>query len=245
MPWRNARGPSKRSLVGWGLLWLIPAALAFSSPAAAHGLPTGVEAVSVGAESVLASPYTLLPAVAAGLLIGQHPFNRLPWTWAALAGGLSLGCIAAILVTLRLVPAPVFTLLVWSLFGVMGLAAAAALLAAALPRLPLGVSIGLIAVLGMLTGVLASDDHADAETGGLVAMLCGYGVAGQMIPAGLGCFAAALRQAWPSSVWVGIGLRIVAAWTAAIALLILTVDATAPAWSEEPQPTEAMTASEP
>ncbi len=242
MPWRKARGLFKRSFVGRSLFLALPA-IVFSSPASAHGLPNGFEGVSLGAEIVLGSPYTLLPAVAAGLLIGQHPFSRLAWTWAALAGGLALGSIAAILVTLRLIPAPVFTLLVWSLYGVMGLAAAAALLAAALPRLPLGVSVGLIAALGALTGVLASDDHADADTGGLVALLCGYAVAGQMVPAGLGCFAAALREAWPSSAWVGIGLRIVAAWTAAIAVLILTVDATAPVWSEEPQPTEAMTAS--
>ncbi|WP_158967944.1 hypothetical protein [Chachezhania sediminis] len=187
-------------------IWLLLAVP--GTPAVAHDASSGLRGLFAGVGHSFSTPSQVLCLLALGLLAGGLVRSGwFPWLGGASAAAFLAG-LAAGHAGLP-VDAP--------LFAAAFLAAA---LAALLPgRLP-SVAMGLLAAGGFLLGISALPD-----SGTLVGKA--VTIAGSVLGAGLGlvCIAAVAdaitaRFAAP---WVAMGLRVIAAWLGAIALVMLAL----------------------
>jgi hydrogenase/urease accessory protein HupE len=183
------------------------AAATAADPAAAHSPVPGIEGFYTGILHPFGTPDQLLALLAAGLMLGGFSLARTAPAFAALGLGLIGGALAG---RLSGDPAP------W----LLGMAVLAACLAALVPGRGRRLAVALALVAGGLLGWASIPDPgplrdrvvtaAGALTGSMAAILYLAGAAD------------ALRQRIDRP-WMAIGLRVVAAWIAAIAALMLAL----------------------
>lgn len=188
----------------WPGVWLIwPGA----GPAAAHAPAPGVEGFFLGLGHPVTAPAQIVVILALALLIGGFGTRAVPWM-------LGVFCAASLILVLA---GPLVAALDVPLFAV---ALVAAVTAASLPGQGSALAFGLLALGGGLIGQASIPDAGPLQdrivtTAGALtgASLClAYGVGLQVV----------LRQK-VQAVWVPIGLRVLAAWVAAITALMLAL----------------------
>ncbi|MEE4120294.1 MAG: hypothetical protein V2I65_14915 [Paracoccaceae bacterium] len=183
-----------------------------ASPAAAHSPLPGIEGFYAGLLHPLSTPDQALALLATGLLLGGFAMQRLAVAFGAAAIGLATGLALG---TPTGDPAP------W----LFGLAALAAALAALVPgrALPLAALLSLGA--GVLLGWASLPDAGPPRDRA-------FTMAGSVTGAALGLLYLAggldLLRDRLRAPWLAVALRVLAAWIAAIALLMLALRLAAP-----------------
>jgi hydrogenase/urease accessory protein HupE len=189
----------------WRWAWLPVACLPL--PAGAHAPLPGIKGFYIGMLHPFSTPAQMLLMLGLGLMIGLFPAPRYRWLGGAFLlttlGGLALGACDA---------APDGPLL--------AAAVAAAGMAALLPGRALPVAVALAALAGLLIGAAAIPEPGP-ERDRLVTL------AGSFVGANLGLLYCAglliaLTQRYRAA-WIPIGVRVVAAWTAAISAVMLAL----------------------
>lgn len=186
--------------------WLAPALLAWPAAAAAHGSIRGVGAFYGGLQHPLLEPAQLTALVLLGLAFGQRGVAPSLPALAALAAGTALGLLA----TAGLPPLPTATgLLVAG--ALLGLLVAAARTRSRWPVPVLAALVGL--------GVGAGSIIDAAPGGGAALMRLGTWLSATLCAACVGGLADQARREWPA-----IGVRVLASWLTAGALLALALE---------------------
>ena len=203
-PCRHGRRPGRLAAAAAGLATL-------PSAAAAHGAIPGIEGFYVGLLHPFTTPGQLLALLALGAMLGQaaggNPAGKSGRAWAAFA----LAAVAGILVGLaqpaRFPPEP----------PLLVLAAVAATLAALLPAGFPPATLALCVGAGVLLGLASLPDPGPP-------LALAVTLAGSFVGANLALLYATGTVAWLRSRldrrWARTGLRIVAAWIAAISTLM-------------------------
>lgn len=187
-----------------------------AGPAAAHSPLPGIEGFYAGLLHPLSTPDQALALLATGLLLGGFAIQRLPVAFGAAAIGLATGLATGLARgTATGDPAP------W-LFGLAALAAAGAALAPgrALPLAAL-LSLGAGALLGWASLPDAGPPRDRAFT--MAGSVTGAALGLLYVAGGLDLLRDRLRAPW-----LAIALRVLAAWIAAIALLMLALSLAPP-----------------
>lgn len=189
-----------------------PAAALLPGAAAAHGPVPGLDGLSHGLATPLAEPALGLAAIALLVLLIQDFPQRLRRGLPLHLAGVALGLVAgrALALALPLEPA------------MLALAGAAAGLAALAGDRATPAALALLPLLGLGTGALALPDPGPAGAVGATTLGALFGAYLPLL-AGGGAVAA-LRDRFPGAAArhaLGTGTRIAAAWTAAIAVLML------------------------
>ena len=193
-----------------GALALIIALL--PDPAAAHAPIPGWEGFYVGLLHPVTSPAQVAALIALGLVFGQRWPGRFALAWAMFA----VACLIGILLGQMGLPIETADL------GLLALAVVTGILATLWPAAPLvlGVAAAAAAVAGVLIGLASTPDP-----GALRATV--ITLAGSLVGAVLALLYAAGGFGWlyerATMAWARIGFRITAAWTAAIAALLLAL----------------------
>lgn len=196
------------------LAWL-PLGLA-AGPAQAHAPIPGIEGFYVGLLHPFSTPAQAVLMLGVGLLIGGFDVAKARWNWGVFAGLVVVGLFAGSAAL--------------DLDAMMFAAAFAACAAAALlPGRLMPLAIALAATSGFLIGSVSIPDEGVMRDRVIT-------MSGSVIGANVGLlyifgtiYVVRKRYTWP---WVGIALRVAAAWTGAIALLMFalgTVQTVAPA----------------
>lgn len=191
-----------------GALALIIALL--PDPAAAHAPIPGWEGFYVGLLHPVTSPGQVAALIALGLVFGQRWPGRFGLAWAML----TVACLIGILLGQMGLPIETADL------GLLALAVVTGTLAALWPAAPLVLGVAAAAVAGILIGLASTPDP-----GALRATV--ITLAGSLVGAVLALLYAAGGFGWlherATMAWARIGFRITAAWTAAIAALLLAL----------------------
>lgn len=179
-------------------------------PAAAHSPVPGIEGFYIGLSHPFSSPGQVLTLLSLGLLFGQRWPERFALAWAVFAAGCVLG---AALGQAGVTPASAEDQL-------LAAALAAGVVAALWPSGPAQLSIALAGIAGVLIGLVSTPDDGPFRAAAITLL-------GSFVGANLVLLYAAGGVGWLQervrAAWMRIGLRVAAAWIAAIAALLLAL----------------------
>ena len=177
-------------------------------PAAAHGPIDGIEGFYVGFLHPVSTPPQLLALLALGLLLVHGWPDRAGRWLGAFVGALAVGMAAG---QAGLDPAPLPPVL-------LAVAVAVAALAALAPAAPGWTRLVAAAATGLLVGVVSTPDPGPMRA--TLITLAGSFVGANLATVYATGAAGWLRERFPRP-WVHIGQRVLSAWVAAIAALML------------------------
>ncbi len=177
-------------------------------PAAAHSPIEGIEGFYVGFLHPVSTPSQLLALLALGLLLVHGWPDRAGRWLGAFVGALAVGMAAG---QAGLDPAPLPPVL-------LGVAVAVAALAALAPAAPGWTRLVAAAATGLLVGVVSTPDPGPMRA--TLITLAGSFVGANLATVYATGAAGWLRERFPRP-WVHIGQRVLSAWVAAIAALML------------------------
>lgn len=193
------------------LALILPAATLAAGQARAHAFQAGAESYAAfveGAYVPLNDPMILMPLLATGLAIGIWRREGMLTLWPALLAGLVAGLFLAPLV------GPGFRL------AGMILAVPMAVLGVAARAWPAALMQGLVALVGLTSGLIALEGHGWGSLPWMISagVLFGANMVA-VVPAGM---VAASRDRITNS-WLMIGWRVAASWVGATAVLVGTL----------------------
>jgi hydrogenase/urease accessory protein HupE len=181
-----------------------------AAPARAHSPVDGFDGFLIGFLHPLGTPSQILALLALGLLAARGWPERFDLRLAIFAGGLAAGFAAGQLGADAAATEPVL----------LGLALALATLGALLPQLPGRATAGAAALAGLGVGIVSTPDPG--PPGAVTITLIGSFLGATLALLYLAAAAGWLARRFPAP-WMAIGQRVLAAWIAAISMVMLAL----------------------